>query len=100
MPKNKLEDLRNHLFETLEALKDDDKPMDLDRARRIVDVAEAIIDSGRVEIEMIRATDALMTTEFFGQLEAKSPDERKRLAFEDPRKQPRLTNGHTEAKAR
>ncbi len=48
-----MSDLRNHLFETLEALKDDDKPMDLNRARAVRDVAQAIVDSARVEVEFI-----------------------------------------------
>ena len=38
--KNKMTDLRNHLFETLKALKDDEKPMDLERARVISDLAQ------------------------------------------------------------
>lgn len=38
--KNKIDDLRNHLFETLEALKDDEKPMPLDRALAIAEVAK------------------------------------------------------------
>ena len=36
MPKNKIQDLRNHLFETLEMLKDGD--MDVSRASAIADV--------------------------------------------------------------
>ena len=32
MAKNKIQDLRDHLFETLEALKDKDEPMDVARA--------------------------------------------------------------------
>jgi hypothetical protein len=31
--KNKIEDLRNHLFATLEARQDTEKPMEIDRAR-------------------------------------------------------------------
>ena len=30
--KNKIDDLRNHLFATLEALQDEDNPMELERA--------------------------------------------------------------------
>jgi hypothetical protein len=47
--KNKIEDLRNHLFETLEALKDKDKPMDIDRAKAIAQVASVIIESAKAE---------------------------------------------------
>ena len=52
--KNKLEDLRNHLFATLEALQDEKKPMELDRAKTIADVAQTIINSAKVEVEFIR----------------------------------------------
>lgn len=47
--KNKVEDLRNHLFETLEALKDKEKPMDIDRAKAIAQVASVIIESAKAE---------------------------------------------------
>lgn len=47
--KNKIEDLRNHLFETLEALKDKEKPMELDRAKTIAQVASVIIESAKAE---------------------------------------------------
>lgn len=51
MPKNKIEDLRNHLFEALEALKDPDKPMEVERAKAIADVARVIVDSAKVEVD-------------------------------------------------
>lgn len=51
--KNKIEDLRNHLFATLEALQDDEKPMDLDRAKAIAEVSQVIINSAKVEIEFL-----------------------------------------------
>ena len=52
--KNKMEDLRNHLFATLEALQDEEKPMDLDRAGAIVDVAQTLIDSAKVEVAFLK----------------------------------------------
>lgn len=52
--KNKIEDLRNHLFETLEALKDKDNPMDVDRANAISSVAGQIISSAKVEVDMMK----------------------------------------------
>lgn len=52
--RNKIEDLRNHLFATLEALQDEERPMDLDRARAIADVAQTLINSAKVEVEFIR----------------------------------------------
>ena len=48
--KNKLSDLRNHLFETIEALKDKETPMETERARAISDIAHAIINSAKVEL--------------------------------------------------
>ena len=56
MPKNKIEDLRNHLFATLEALQDDEKPMEIERAKTIADVAQVIVNSAKIEVDFIRAT--------------------------------------------
>lgn len=56
MPKNTMQDLRNHLFETLEALKDDEKPMDIDRAKAVCEVAEQLINSARVEVKFMEVT--------------------------------------------
>lgn len=63
--KNKLDDLRNHLFATLEALQDDEKPMDLDRARAVRDVAQTVINSAKVEVDFIDATGAVSDSDFF-----------------------------------
>lgn len=54
--KNRMEDLRNHLFETIERLKDKDDPMDLDRARAIKDVGQTVVNSAKVEVDYIEAT--------------------------------------------
>lgn len=54
--KNKIEDLRNHLFATIEALRDQEKPMELARAKVIADVAQAIINSAKVECDYIELT--------------------------------------------
>ena len=61
MPRNKIEDLRDHLFETLEALKDEKKPMELDRAKAIVDVSQVIVNSAKVEVDYLRAIGATST---------------------------------------
>jgi hypothetical protein len=62
--KNKIDDLRNHLFATLEALQDPDKPMEVDRARAVADVAKVLVESAKVEIDMLKATGALAGTGF------------------------------------
>ncbi|MGP5446673.1 hypothetical protein ACTXOX_02585 [Pseudomonas helleri] len=55
--KNKMTDLRNHLFATLEALQDPDKPMDIDRAKAIAEVGKVLVDSAKVEVMFINAMD-------------------------------------------
>jgi hypothetical protein len=64
--KNKLTDLRNHLFETLEALKDQDNPMDVDRAKVISEVGQTLINSAKLELQFLELTGAAeRTTKFF-----------------------------------
>ncbi len=52
--KNKIEDLRNHLFAALEGLSDKDSPMEIERARAIADVAQTIINSAKVEVDYLK----------------------------------------------
>lgn len=52
---NKIDDLRNHLFATLEALRDKDSPMDIERAKAISNVANSIIETAKVEVKYIEA---------------------------------------------
>ena len=54
MAKNKISDLRDHLFATLEDLRDKESPMDIERAKAISDVAQTIINSAKVEVEFMR----------------------------------------------
>jgi hypothetical protein len=49
--KNKVEDLRNHLFATLEGLLDPDKPLDIERAKVVAQVSSVIIESAKVEVK-------------------------------------------------
>ena len=65
MPKNSIVDQRNHLFETLESLKDKDEPMPLDRAKAVVEVAQTIINSAKVEVEFMKAIDSGEVSQFF-----------------------------------
>ncbi len=53
--KNKISDLRDHLFETIERLKDEEKPMDIERAEAIAGVADVIIKSAKVEVDYLKA---------------------------------------------
>lgn len=54
--KNKIDDLRNHLFATLEDLRDKDKPMDIERAEAIAKVAQVMVNSAKVENDFLRIT--------------------------------------------
>lgn len=65
--KNKIEDLRNHLFATLEALQDEEKPMDIDRAKAVAEVAKVVIESAKTEIDFLRVTGAAQGTGFIPQ---------------------------------
>lgn len=56
--RNKLPDLRDHLFVTIEQLLDEEHPMDVDRARAVADVAQQLIESAKVEVAFMRATGA------------------------------------------
>lgn len=58
MARNKINDLRDHLFETIEMLKDGDKKMDLDKAKVIADVAQVIVNSAKIEVDYLRVTGA------------------------------------------
>lgn len=56
MPKNKIQDLRDHLFETIEELRDKENPGDIKRAMAVANVAQAIIHSAKIEIDYLRVT--------------------------------------------
>lgn len=68
MPKNKIEDLRNHLFATLEALQDEENPMEIDRAKTIADVAQVIVNSAKIEVDFIKATGKSEGTGFIPEI--------------------------------
>ena len=72
--RNKINDLRNHLFSTLEALQDTDNPMDIDRAKAISDVAQVIINSAKIEVDFIKATGRSEGTGFI-------PEEKIKLEY-------------------
>lgn len=62
--KNKIEDLRNHLFAALEGLADEKNPMALDRAETISKVAQVLVNSAKVEVDFLRVTGAAKSTSF------------------------------------
>jgi hypothetical protein len=44
------------LFATLAALRDKDNPMDIERAKAVVQVADAITATAKVEVDMVKLT--------------------------------------------
>ena len=50
--KNKLTDLRNHLFESIEMLKNGE--MEIDKAQAINGLAQTLVASAKVEVDYIR----------------------------------------------
>lgn len=71
--KNKIEDLRNVLFETLDDLRDKEKPMDIERAKAIAGVAQVIVDSAKAENDFIKLTGSKGSSFIPKQLPAGSP---------------------------
>ena len=59
MAKNKIQDLRDHLFEIIELLKDEDSNMTIEKAKAIADIAQVIVNTAKLEINFIVATDKM-----------------------------------------
>lgn len=53
-PKNKIEDLRNLLFSTITRLLQAEDPMDPQQARAIANVGRVIVDSAKLEVELMK----------------------------------------------
>jgi len=65
MARNKINDLRNHLFEVIEMLKDEEpNSMTIEKAETIAQVAQVIINTGKLETDYIRATDGVRRTSY------------------------------------
>lgn len=62
MARNKIEDLRNHLFEAIEMLKDGE--IEIDKAKAIADISQTIINSAKVEVDFIKTTGSTRDTGF------------------------------------
>jgi len=65
MAKNSLEDLRDHLFETLERLTDSEKPMEVERAQAVCKVSQQLIESAKVEVKFLEVTGQQSSGRFF-----------------------------------
>lgn len=64
-----INELREHLFDTLRGLKDGS--VDVEKARAMSDVAQVIINTAKVEVDYLRATGQQSGTGFVPVLEDK-----------------------------
>ena len=53
-----INELRQHLMNTLADLRNRETPMEPDRARAVAQVASVLVDTARVEVDYIKATGA------------------------------------------
>lgn len=66
MPKNKIGDLRNLLFETMERLMDDDdESMTVEKAKAVADVGKVIVESAKAETQFVHAVKNTSITSNF-----------------------------------
>lgn len=59
-----INDLREHLFATLDGLRDKENPMDIERAKAVADVAQTVINGAKIEVEYLKATGQTNGTGF------------------------------------
>lgn len=69
--KNEIQDLRNHLFATIEGLLADKNPLDIERAKAVAQVASVMIDSAKAETAYLEVTGTRSGTGFIP--ESKAP---------------------------
>jgi hypothetical protein len=83
--KNKIEDLRNHLFEALERLNDDEhmknnKDAEIERAHAIASIGAVLVQSAKVEVDFMKQAKRLTESGFI------TPTEEP-LKIEEPKKE-------------
>jgi len=76
--KNKISDLRNHLFSVLEELTDPESTYDIAKAKVVADVAQVIINSAKIENDYIKIIGGSHGTGFIeeGRMEVKQLNEK------------------------
>jgi hypothetical protein len=58
---NHISTVRQHLLDTLADLRNKDAPMDIDRARAVADVANVLVNTAKVEVDYLKATNQTHT---------------------------------------
>lgn len=69
-----IDDLRDHLFATMAALRDKDNPMDVERAQAVADVARVVIDSAKVEVKAMEIAGGNLSSSFLPAPQASSQE--------------------------
>jgi hypothetical protein len=77
MPKNKIQDLRDHLFETIELLKSGE--INIEQAKAVSEVAQVIVNTAKVEVELIKQVGGFGTRSEFIPVEELDGEDVKRL---------------------
>jgi hypothetical protein len=88
-------DLRDHLFETIEALKDPENPMNVETARAISGVAQMLIETAKVEVDLLRVVGGSTphSEKFFGHVGESRDLPRIAPSNGDGANRPRLASG-------
>jgi len=66
-----INDLRSHLFEAIQGLKN--KTMDLDTAKAISDISQTIINTAKVEVDYMKVTGGTIVSSGFIPNQANQP---------------------------
>jgi len=77
MARNKIEDLRDHLFAQLERLNDeelkgDELAAECKRAKAVAEISKEIVESSKVEVDFLKITGALKGSTYFSELNPKN----------------------------
>jgi hypothetical protein len=59
-----IEDLRETLFTVIESVQHKDNPMPIDQAKMVAELAQTIINTAKVEVDYLRATDEIKGSGF------------------------------------
>lgn len=106
MPKNNLQDLRNHLFAQLERLDDDDLDLDqeIKKANAVAQIAGAIVNSAKIEVSYLklagRGESKFLATDNIKTIEINKPKQIANFSHADACIQTATSQGHTAESAR
>lgn len=97
MPKHTIDELRDILFDSLQAVKDGTMP--LDRAKSVVELSQTVINSAKVEVDHLRVTGENGYSQFLTPSEDDEPESlpAPNPAQTDVKPTPELPNGKSQS---